>query len=127
MFCLDISRYSTSIVCGQGVQNYTVGEVECSISFLCRPGQVIDILRAQLSPLGEVYGMSRQDVWRARVQYLVLVPHGAVHRWVTRAVIAAWGSVRYVIDARDRTSGMHECGISFECRTGQYTDLLRLQ
>ena len=55
----------------------------------------------------------RQDVWRAREQYLVLMPHGAVYRYATCAVIAAGGSIRYDIDARDRTFGLHECSISF--------------
>ena len=72
----------------------------------------------------------RQDVWRARVQYFVSAPHGAIYRWcarvrylalmpfgavyryVTRAEITAEGSVRYAIDARDRTSGGYECSIS---------------
>ena len=43
----------------------------------------------------------RQDIWRARVQYLVLVPHGVVYRYVTPAVISTWGSVQYTIGARD--------------------------
>ena len=61
------------------------------------------------------------------MQYLVSMPLGAVYRYSTCAVIATWGSIRYVIDARDRTSGVYECSISFKCRTGYYTDMLRAQ
>ena len=92
-------------------------KLECSISFLCHPGQYTDILRAQSSPLGEAYGVSstpetgrlactsavsRFSAARGstlilyarsyrhlgkctvchRVQYLDLVPHVAVYRYV---------------------------------------------
>ena len=144
--------------CVIDVRDSTSGMHECSISFLCRPGRYTDTLRAQLSPPGEVYGMSstpetgrlactsavsrfnaargsipicyarsyrrlgkytvchrrpRQNVWRARVQYLVIVPHRAVYRSVTLAVSTCRGSVRYARakDARHSVSGSLECSI----------------
>ena len=40
------------------IRNSAAGMHEFSISFLCRPKQYTDMLRARLSPLGEEYGMS---------------------------------------------------------------------
>ena len=40
MACLGISKYSTSIVCGQGVQSYTIGEVERSSRFCAARGSM---------------------------------------------------------------------------------------
>ena len=51
--------------------------------------QYTDMLRAQLSKCTECHRRPGRDVWRVRVQYLVLVPHGAVCRSVTLAVSAA--------------------------------------
>ena len=115
-----------------------VGEVGCSISFLCARGS-IPIFYARLSPLGEVYGMSstsktgcltctsavsRFNATRGsitifyarsyrrlgkctvchRVQYLVLVPHGAVYRYVMHAVIEVYGM--------PSTPGIYACSYS---------------
>ena len=57
-FCLDISKYSTSIVCGQGVQNYTSWRSRLQYLVSERQEQYTDILCAKLSPLREVYGIS---------------------------------------------------------------------
>ena len=83
-----------------------------SIAAVYHRRQIQDFWRAGVQylvsvPRGAVYR------WCTRAQYLALMPHGAVYRYVMRAEIAAEGSVRYAIDARDKTSGGYECSIPF--------------
>ena len=116
-FCLDISKYSISIVCGQGVQQLYLFEKLSAVSrFYAARGSVpiFDVRSYRhLEKCTVCHRRPRQDVWRVRVQFFVLVSYEVVYRYGTRAVNAAWGSVRYAIDARDRTSGVHGCSITF--------------
>ena len=135
--CRDISKDSTSIVRGQGVQKHTYERSRGQFLFYVPHGVVTVNLRAQYRRRMS----STPETGRLACTSVVFRLRAArgVYRWGTSAISrfkAARGripliyravSTLYVIDARGRTSSVHECSISFSGRTRHIPFCARLQ